>query len=502
MTVSMQLTKRIYAGNGITRQWEVDFPLYAADNLQVFITSPQGVQTQVTTGYALNVTNDMLTYPVEESGQEPLASGWTITLVRNTPPTQQIDLLRQGELDAEVLEQGYDKLTLIAQELSEKIDRCIKYPVSTQPGALDTDTFFNEVMTAKQSAVTASVEAAAAANTASASAAIATSTAQQAVSDIAMAKQNATGAISAQTQTACQQVEQSTAAAVGAAQTAQYYAEHTLGKFVGEVFYSQSSSAQDNPGGLPLFTGETIANADELYPDFYQWVATHTELQISAADYETAITTYGECPKYVIDTTNKTIRLPKLTNYVKMANTTDGITQSGAVPSGAGAGNSSQCGATPAHTTLYPWVCAYNAAIPASTAQAAQFQQALTGKTDTDLSNIANVSQTARAEIVSWMMPDYESAVAITATVVGTYNWVQIPCDAIVCVHDPANQDHDLFISKTGSTADAIPLIIFQDASNGSGFGNGWALVPKGWYVSCQGFAGTTATYYPLKGVN
>jgi hypothetical protein len=157
---------------------------------------------------------------------------------------------------------------------------------------------------------------------------------------------------------------------------------------------------------------------------------------------------------------------------------------------------------TPAHTTLYPWVCAYNAAIPASTAQAAEFQQALTGKTDTNLSNIANVSQTARAEIVSWMMPDYESAVAITATVVGTYNWVQIPCDAIVLVHDPANQDHDLFISKTGSTADAIPLVIFQDAANGNGFGNGWALVPKGWYVSCQGVAGTTATYYPLKGVN
>lgn len=217
------------------------------------------------------------------------------------------------------------------------------------------------------------------------------------------------------------------------------------GKSIGEVFYSQSSSAQDNPGALPLFTGETISNADQVYPEFYAWVADHANLQISAADYETALTTYGECPKYVIDTTNKTIRLPKLANYLKMANTTDGIAQAGAglpniyteiatrkyesgvgpVASVTGAGTFENDGypaasnvytrqngsssyalqkstidasvgnsiygnsntVTPAHTTLFPWVCAYNAAVPASTAQAAQFQAALSSKADTNLGN-------------------------------------------------------------------------------------------------------------------
>lgn len=195
------------------------------------------------------------------------------------------------------------------------------------------------------------------------------------------------------------------------------------GKNIGEVYFSESSSAQDNAGALPLFTGETISNADQLYPDFYDWVADHSGLQISAADYETALTTYGECPKYVIDTVNKTIRLPKLVNYLKMANTTDGITQAEAglpnitgnlstvnayanptgafqgVADGAGANyafqggmdfDASRCSpiygnsntVTPAHTTLYPWVFAYNTAIPASVAQAAEFQQALSGKVD------------------------------------------------------------------------------------------------------------------------
>lgn len=201
------------------------------------------------------------------------------------------------------------------------------------------------------------------------------------------------------------------------------------GKSVGEVFWSQSSSAADNPGALPLFTGETIANADSVYPDFYVWVANHADLQISAADYSTAITTYGECPKYVIDTVNKTIRLPLLKHYIKNANTTDGITQAEAgLPNitgdidigGAGFASASATSAlqrnltdsrsgqggsgssiglafdasksnsvygnsvtvTPSHTTLFPWVCAYNAAVEASVAQAAEFQDALTGKVD------------------------------------------------------------------------------------------------------------------------
>ena len=232
----------------------------------------------------------------------------------------------------------------------------------------------------------------------------------------------------------------------GWAQVAQYNAEHMVGaKRIGEVFFSESSSAADNVGALPLFTGETISNADQIYPEFYAWVADHTGLQISSADYETAISTYGECPKYVIDTVNKTIRLPKLANYLKMANTTDGIAQAGAglpniyteiatrkyesgvgpVASVTGAGTFENDGypvasnvytaenrtssyalqkstvdasvgnsiygnsntVTPAHTTLFPWVCAYNAAVPASTAQAAQFQAALSSKLDSDFGN-------------------------------------------------------------------------------------------------------------------
>ena len=69
---------------------------------------------------------------------------------------------------------------------------------------------------------------------------------------------------------------------------------------IGEVYFSQSALATDNSGALPLFTGETITSANTIYPEFYNWVLVHTALQCTSAEYESALSTYGECPKYVV----------------------------------------------------------------------------------------------------------------------------------------------------------------------------------------------------------
>ena len=201
---------------------------------------------------------------------------------------------------------------------------------------------------------------------------------------------------------------------------------------IGDVKWSYSKLATDNSGRLPLFTGETIASANTIYPEFYNWVSAHTELQCTAEEYESALSTYGECAKYVIGAGS--LRLPLIRNYIKAANPSEGIknieaglpnitanwnsaqydggwgTSEGAVygvKNNSPEHNSSSSGmrayfdasrssavygksstVTPASTTLYPWVVAYTAAIPASTAQAAEFQQGLSGKADTNLGNI------------------------------------------------------------------------------------------------------------------
>lgn len=244
------------------------------------------------------------------------------------------------------------------------------------------------------------------------------------------------------------------------AQDAAQSAENSRGLSMGTVYYSQFSSNIQNPGALPLFTGETIASANTVYPDFYNLIQQNPQIQCTAAEYEAALAEFGECPKYVL--ADGSLRLPLLKNYVKCANPAEGITQGAAggfngvpdysagytITSGTAltedalvtctgspggystinmsvdgkrvyesgvsenmarprAGNiyaakgsviTSDPGTLtvyplkarqPGYVTLYPWVCAYNAAVPASTAQAAQFQEALSGKADTNLGNIA-----------------------------------------------------------------------------------------------------------------
>ena len=213
---------------------------------------------------------------------------------------------------------------------------------------------------------------------------------------------------------------------------------------LGAVYFSSSSNADDNPGALPLWSGEYYTNASTLYPAFYSWVKSHTELCKTKTEYDAAISTYGECPYYVVDEVAGSLRLPKLVNYLKMANATDGITQAQAgLPNITGemgsfvgpypmtgaftsafSANTGQGGrgearkaimdasssssiygasetVTPAHTTLYPWVYAFNSAVSASEAQAAEFTGALSGKLNTDLSNASRATQAA----INSMMP-------------------------------------------------------------------------------------------------
>ena len=220
----------------------------------------------------------------------------------------------------------------------------------------------------------------------------------------------------------------SASAAAQSAIDAANSASSAKGLQIGTVYFSQSALATDNPGGLPLWTGEYYSNGSSLYPDFYSWVKSHTELCKTKQQYDDAINTYGECPFYVIDEVSGSLRLPKLANYLKIAGTT-GITQGkaglpnitgylyrvrvgdfaafGALSESYQVGATSQTMAnvinqqdieirfnasdsngiygasdtvTPAHTTLYPWIYAFNSAVSASVAQAAEFTGALSGK--------------------------------------------------------------------------------------------------------------------------
>ena len=166
MTVANTTAKLQYTGDGTNRTFGITFPLLDASHLRVVVTDTSGTETDITNNYTLSDDLDSITYPTVASGLDPLASGYKITLIRQTPLTQQIDLHSGGALDAEQLESGYDKLTLLVQELKTQLDRCIKYAVSNNsPQAAEQ--FLSDITTAATNAANSATAAAGSASTAS-----------------------------------------------------------------------------------------------------------------------------------------------------------------------------------------------------------------------------------------------------------------------------------------------------------------------------------------------
>lgn len=129
MTVSSTTSKAIYSGNGSTTAFAVPFYFLAAADLEVILRSGTTETVQaLTTNYTVSGagseaggTVTMLVAP---------ASGTTLTIRRSIAATQGTDLLPNDRLPAEDLEDGLDKLTMIAQQLGEESGRSIKFPAS------------------------------------------------------------------------------------------------------------------------------------------------------------------------------------------------------------------------------------------------------------------------------------------------------------------------------------------------------------------------------------
>lgn len=271
---------------------------------------------------------------------------------------------------------------------------------------------------------------------------------------------------------------------------------------LGEVYFSQSSLATDNPGALPGWTGEYYENGKTLFPDLYNFVKAHSELQVTKTDYDNAIATYGECKKYVVDENEAqtSLRLPKYSRshgtVIKEKKPTDtdatwyrqwsdGWLEQGGefyptttspaltflkpftdtnysfsvVPSLKGSMSigpiwsefnfdtktttgvqlytsnitiriswhaEGQGAAGAQESTLYPWISAYTAAIPASVAQAAEFTGSLSGKANTDLSNTTPTS-TFKEMVVAWGLPDFSAGVSLASgTTISQSGWVWV----------------------------------------------------------------------------
>jgi hypothetical protein len=126
MTVSSQNTIKSANGDGSNVTFPYDFKIFAAADLTVILRSATGTETvqELTTHYSVtNVGVDTGGNVVFETAP---AVGVTVVNRRNIAQTQLTDYTANDPFPAESHEDALDRLTFIAQQLQEEVDRSFK----------------------------------------------------------------------------------------------------------------------------------------------------------------------------------------------------------------------------------------------------------------------------------------------------------------------------------------------------------------------------------------
>ena len=157
MTVEATQTKEIYEGNGSTTIFPVPFTYSRTDDIKLVFTDAEDKDSDVTSNYTITVTESgdtSVTYPV--TGM-PIRTGTRLTVYRDTPQTQILDLIYGGAFNPDVLEHdGFDRLVMMIQEIQEGLERAVKAPFTSDmdPDAL-LDSIYDEVRKAEAAAASA-----------------------------------------------------------------------------------------------------------------------------------------------------------------------------------------------------------------------------------------------------------------------------------------------------------------------------------------------------------
>ena len=126
MTVSSTTTRNSYSGNGSTTTFASGFKIFADADLTVILRASTGVETvqSLTTNYTVtnagNASGGNVVF-----GTAP-ASGVTVVIRRNMAQTQSTDYTANDPFPAESHEDALDRLTFIAQQQQEEVDRSLK----------------------------------------------------------------------------------------------------------------------------------------------------------------------------------------------------------------------------------------------------------------------------------------------------------------------------------------------------------------------------------------
>ncbi|WP_178337784.1 hypothetical protein [Candidatus Avelusimicrobium facis] len=155
MTLSYSTGKVIYCGDGQSTHWQIPFAFLQAADLHVYVLRADGTRARLSSGYQVDTTEKEVIYPLDTQEQAPLTAEEKLLILRRTPLQQDMQLEVQSTLDPQVLEDGYDKAMLIAQEQAEELSRAVKFPAGTEDPTTDADAYLTRLEQATQTAAAA-----------------------------------------------------------------------------------------------------------------------------------------------------------------------------------------------------------------------------------------------------------------------------------------------------------------------------------------------------------
>ena len=132
MTVSTEVARKDYAGNGVLTTFPTTFRFLDNSHLKVIlVVDSTGVETTqtITTDYTVTGADAAAGGDVEMI--TPPASGETLIIKRSIPNTQLTDLQTNGPLPADAIEDMVDQLTMRVQESDERVDRSLHFKESS-----------------------------------------------------------------------------------------------------------------------------------------------------------------------------------------------------------------------------------------------------------------------------------------------------------------------------------------------------------------------------------
>ena len=126
MTVSSTNTRNSYSGDGSTTVFSYTFKIFDDDDITVIVRSAAGTETVQTKTTHSSVSGVGDTGGGNITFVTAPASGETVVLLRDTALTQTTDYTPNDPFPASAHEDALDRVTFLAQEIQEELDRAIK----------------------------------------------------------------------------------------------------------------------------------------------------------------------------------------------------------------------------------------------------------------------------------------------------------------------------------------------------------------------------------------